>query len=107
MGFMRIDIENFFNKTKDEKSEYVDLVEKKIGKSIIDNTYSNICYPLLLIDNNEDSYKAGRAVKRVTWYRCALHQNIYSIHLSMLFQHILFSEPDKHKEFITNEMFPP
>jgi hypothetical protein len=109
MGFMRIDIEKFFNKTNDEKSQYVDSIMKNevIRTRIVDNKYSSVCYPLIEIDNNEEKYRKGFAIKRVEMYRCSLHPNIWSIHLGMLFHHILFKDPEKHKEFITNEMFPP
>lgn len=109
MGYMRIDIEKFFNKTDEQKHEYIDSLMKneQTRNKIIDNKYASICYPLIEIENNEEKYKKGYAIKRAQFYRCNLHPNIWSIHLGMLFHHFFFKDPQQHKEFITNEMFPP
>lgn len=82
--------------TEDSKSNHVDLINKtiRIRRMYEGNHYKHPFYPCIRDRGRDD---------RIRW-GCEIHREVHNIHFDTIIHHMLFFEPEKHKEYILKNL---
>lgn len=80
----------------DKKSDHVDLINKttRIRRMYEDNHYKHPFYPCIRDRSRDDVIRWG----------CEIHREVHNIHFDTIIHHMLFFEPEKHKEYIISNL---
>lgn len=81
--------------TGDSRSDHIDLIHKttRIRRMYEDNYYKHPFYPCIRDRGKDDEI--------IRW-GCEIHREVHNIHFDTIIHHMLFFEPEKHKEYILN-----
>ena len=92
----RKEIEDIFATGQSKSDHVLELNQsRRVRKSYEDNVYKHPLHSCI-IDRGKDE---------VIRWSCGVHTMTMNVHFDTIVHHILFFEPDKHKEFILDNTF--
>lgn len=80
----------------DKKEQHVTQLNKvsRLRKAYIENYYKHPFYPLI----------RDRGKDEVIRWGCELHPMVQNIHFDTIIHHMMWFEPEKHKNYIINHL---